>query len=200
MTRSGRVDEDEPGKEELSEDDDIVHDQVDEQPKPDPKQVQRMAALKKAQSSRMANADIKRKEKALSDYESLQRKDEISRKFDELQERLRNKTKPQPVTSKAEPKEDMDQDDEPAIAVKKPKKPAPKKKKQVPKKVVYVEESDSSSSEDEEPQQVIVKKKKKSSKSKKKVVYESESDDSSDDERGQTVRRTAAMYYKLMFN
>ena len=200
MTRSGRVDE-EPTKEALSEDDDVVQDQ-DQPAKPDPKQAQRMAALQKAQTSRMANAEIKRKEKALSDYESLQRKDEISRKFDELQERLGNKPKPKPkpVIPKEEPKDDTGHDDEPVIPVKKPKKTTPKRKKQVPKQAVYVEESESSSSEDDEPPQVVINKKKKTSKPKKKVVYESGSDSSSDDERGQTIRRTAAMYYKLMFS
>ena len=67
---------------------------VDEEEIVDPKRAQRLAALEKATQSRMAKAELKRKEKALSDYESLQRKDEISRKNDELQERLGNKPTP----------------------------------------------------------------------------------------------------------
>ena len=79
------------------------------QDQPDPKRAQRLAALQKAQASRMAKAELKRKEKAVADYESTQRKEEISRKFDELQERLGKKPKaPTPPTPKAddEPSDD----------------------------------------------------------------------------------------------
>jgi hypothetical protein len=205
MTRSGRDDTEATQEESISEDY-TDHDQDPAPEQHDPKKVQRLAALKKAQATRMANADIKRKEKALSDYESLQRKDEISRKFDELQERLANPTKSKAkVVLKEEPEDVTDQDDTPAISVKKSKqKLAPvKKKKPVPKKVVYVEESESSSSEDEEPEQVVIRKKKKKPKPKpkKKIVYESsDSDSGSDDGHVHNVRKKAAMYYKLMFS
>ena len=70
-----------------------------ETPEVDPKTAQRLAAVKKAQASRMAKAELKRKEKAVADYESSQRKEEISRKFDELQERLGKKTPAKPPPS-----------------------------------------------------------------------------------------------------
>ena len=160
----------------------------------DPKTAQRLAALKKAQASRMAKAELKRKEKAVADFESTQRKEEISRKFDELQERLGKKPKaPTPPTPKAD---DEPSDDEEPVAVKPKqskaytsKKTAPKKPK---KKVVVQEESSSSESEEE----VVVKRKKKS-KPKRRVVYETETD--SEDEYVNHVRSTAAAYYQLMF-
>lgn len=191
------VPQDEPSEDEYNESDE----QPQEQPPEDPKKAQRLAALKKAQASRMAKAELKRKEKALADYESMQRKDEISRKFDELQERLGNKpkTKPQPPVSKDE---DIEEPTDEVPAKAKPKKAAPKKKKSAPKPAVVVEESGSSSSEDEEP--VIVKKKKKRAKTKppKKpvVVYETESDSDSDNDRYlHAVRSKASQYYNMMF-
>ena len=195
------VPQDEPSEDEY----DDSEEQPREQPPPedsiDPKKAQRLAALQKAQASRMAKAELKRKEKALADYESLQRKDEISRKFDELQERLGNKpkTKPQPPVSKDE---DIEEPTDEVPAKAKPKKVAPKKKQTAPKPAVVVEESESSSSEDEEP--VIVKKKKKRPKAKPKkkpvVVYETESDSDSDDDRYlHAVRSKASQYYNMMF-
>ena len=164
------------------------------QDQPDPKRAQRLAALQKAQASRMAKAELKRKEKAVADYESTQRKEEISRKFDELQERLGKKPKaPTPPTPKAD---DEPSEAEEPVAVKPKqskaqtsKKTAPKKPK---KKVVVQEESSSSESEEE----VVVKRKKKS-KPKRRVVYETETD--SEDEYVNHVRSKAAAYYKLMF-
>ena len=164
------------------------------QDQPDPKRAQRLAALQKAQASRMAKAELKRKEKAVADFESTQRKEEISRKFDELQERLGKKPKaPTPPAPKAD---DEPSDDEEPVAVKPKqskartsKKTAPKKPK---KKVVVQEESSSSESEEE----VVVKRKKKS-KPKRSVVYETETD--SEDEYVNHVRSKAAAYYKLMF-
>ena len=164
------------------------------QDQPDPKRAQRLAALQKAQASRMAKAELKRKEKAVADYESTQRKEEISRKFDELQERLGKKPKaPTPPTPKAD---DNPSDDEEPVAVKPKqskahtsKKTAPKK----PKKKVVVQEEPSSSESEEE---VVVKRKKKS-KPKRRVVYETETD--SEDEYINHVRSKAAAYYKLMF-
>ena len=167
------------------------------QDQPDPKRAQRLAALQKAQASRMAKAELKRKEKAVADFESTQRKEEISRKFDELQERLGKKPKaPTPPAPKAD---DEASDDEEPVAVKpaKQKKAAPTSKKAAPKKtkktVVVQEESSSSESEEEE---VVVKRKKKS-KPKRRVVYETETD--SEDEYVNHVRSKAAAYYKLMF-
>ena len=114
---------------------------------PDPKRAQRLAALQKAQASRMAKAELKRKEKAVADFESTQRKEEISRKFDELQERLGKKPKaPPPPAPKAD---DEASDDEEPVAVKPAKqtKTAPTSKKAAPKKpkktVVVQEESSS---------------------------------------------------------
>ena len=167
------------------------------QDQPDPKRAQRLAALQKAQASRMAKAELKRKEKAVADFESTQRKEEISRKFDELQERLGKKPKaPTPSTPKAD---DEASDDAEPVAVKpKQKKAAPTSKKAAPKKpkktVVVQEESSSSESEEEE---VVVKRKKKRSKPKRRVVYESETD--SEDEYVNHVRSKAAAYYKMMF-
>ena len=164
------------------------------QDQPDPKRAQRLAALQKAQASRMAKAELKRKEKAVADFESTQRKEEISRKFDELQERLGKKPKaPTPPAPKAD---DEPSDDEEPVAVKpKQKLAAPTSKKTAhkkKKKVVVQEESSSSDSEEE----VVVKRKKKS-KPKRRVVYESETD--SEDEYINHVRNRAAAYYKLMF-
>ena len=164
------------------------------QDQPDPKRAQRLAALQKAQASRMAKAELKRKEKAVADYESTQRKEEISRKFDELQERLGKKPKaPTPPTPKAD---DEPSDDEEPVAVKPKQSKAQTSKKTTPKKpkkkVVVQEEPSSSESEEE----VVVKRKKKS-KPKRRVVYETETD--SEDEYVNHVRSKAAAYYKLMF-
>ena len=165
------------------------------QDQPDPKRAQRLAALQKAQASRMAKAELKRKEKAVADYESTQRKEEISRKFDELQERLGKKPKaPTPPTPKAN--DEASSDEEPLEVKPKQKRAAPTSKKAAPKKpkkkVVVQEEPSSSESEEE----VVVKRKKKS-KSKRRVVYETETD--SEDEYVNHVRSRAAAYYKLMF-
>ena len=165
------------------------------QDQPDPKRAQRLAALQKAQASRMAKAELKRKEKAVADYESTQRKEEISRKFDELQERLGKKPKaPTPPTPKAN--DEASSDEEPLEVKPKQKSAAPTSKKAAPKKpkkkVVVQEEPSSSESEEE----VVVKRKKKS-KSKRRVVYETETD--SEDEYVNHVRSRAAAYYKLMF-
>ena len=164
------------------------------QDQPDPKRAQRLAALQKAQASRMAKAELKRKEKAVADYESTQRKEEISRKFDELQERLgKNPKAPTPPAPKAD---DEASDDEEPVAVKPKQSKAQTSKKTAPtkpkKKVVVQEESSSSESEEE----VVVKRKKKS-KPKRRVVYETETD--SEDEYINHVRSKAAAYYKLMF-
>ena len=108
----------------------------------DPKTAQRLAALKKAQASRMAKAELKRKEKAVADYESTQRKEEISRKFDELQERLGKKTPAKPPPPP--PADSEASDEEEPIQVKPKKKAAPKAKpapKPKKKKVVVQEES-----------------------------------------------------------
>mgnify|MGYP006879293778 FL=1 len=155
-----------------------------------------MAALQKAQASRMAKAELKRKEKAVADYGITQRKEEISRKFDELQERLGKKPKaPTPPTPK-EANDEASSDEEPLEVKPKQKKAAPTSKKAAPKKpkkkVVVQEEPSSSESEEE----VVVKRKKKS-KSKRRVVYETETD--SEDEYVNHVRSRAAAYYKLMF-
>ena len=166
------------------------------QDQPDPKRAQRLAALQKAQASRMAKAELKRKEKAVADYESTQRKEEISRKFDELQERLGKKPKaPTPPTPK-EANDEASSDEEPLEVKPKQKKAAPTSKKAAPKKpkkkVVVQEEPSSSESEEE----VVVKRKKKS-KPTRRVVYETETD--SEDEYVNHVRSRAAAYYKLMF-
>ena len=166
------------------------------QDQPDPKRAQRLAALQKAQASRMAKAELKRKEKAVADYESTQRKEEISRKFDELQERLGKKPKaPTPPTPKAN--DEASSDEEPLEVKPKQKRAAPTSKKAAPKKpkkkVVVQEEPSSSESEEE----VVVKRKKKRSKPTRRVVYESETD--SEDEYINHVRSRAAAYYKLMF-
>ena len=186
-----RCEEDEPPAPEYSDEEpETTQDQ------PDPKRAQRLAALQKAQASRMAKAELKRKEKAVADYESTQRKEEISRKFDELQERLGKKPKaPTPPTPK-EANDEASSDEEPLEVKPKQKKAAPTSKKAAPKKpkkkVVVQEEPSSSESEEE----VVVKRKKKS-KSKRRVVYETETD--SEDEYVNHVRSSAAAYYKLMF-
>ena len=167
------------------------------QDQPDPKRAQRLAALQKAQASRMAKAELKRKEKAVADFESTQRKEEISRKFDELQERLGKKPKaPTPPTPKADDNPSDDEELKQPVAVKPKQSKAQTSKKTTPKKpkkkVVVQEESSSSESEEE----VVVKRKKKS-KPKRRVVYETETD--SEDEYVNHVRSKAAAYYKLMF-
>jgi len=187
MPRSRKSHEDIPTDESLE-----LNDEMDEIDEHDPKRTQRLNALKKAQESRMAKAELRRKEKAIADFESAQRKDEISKKFDELQERLGTKSSEtihkalvdsNNVSSKAE-------------SVSKAKNKS-KNIKPKTKQIVEKEESSSTESSEDEPP-VVIKKRKSRKRREPRVVYELDSS-SSDDERVQNVRRKAAMYYKTMF-